>query len=131
MVFHWRLSDSTSPQVTRTFLSILAFFDYIVVWMVSTRLPTSKSSSPFSNPLVTHELLFSNPLVTHQSQLVLLSHACSIVFFNFRARSRYLSFFSQSFSFILYSSGKAKSRILLVLLFLLIVIRYGLLAEMR
>ena len=53
MVFHWSLSDSKSPQVSRTLLSILAVLNNAVVWMVSTRPPTSKSSSPFSNPLVT------------------------------------------------------------------------------
>ena len=40
MVFHWRLSDSKSPQVSRTLLSILAVFNNVVVWMVSTRPPT-------------------------------------------------------------------------------------------
>ena len=44
---------SESPQVSRTLLSILAVFNNAVVWMVSTRLPTSKSSWPFSKPLVT------------------------------------------------------------------------------
>ena len=53
MVFHWGLSDSKSPQVFRIFLSILAVLNNVVVWMVSTRPPISKSSSPFSNPLVT------------------------------------------------------------------------------
>ena len=53
MVFHWSLSDSKSPQVSRTLLSILAVLNNAVVWMVSTRPPISKSSSPFSNPLVT------------------------------------------------------------------------------
>ena len=53
MVFHWNLSDSKSPEVSRTLLSILAVLNNVVVWMVSTRPPTSKSSSPFSNPLVT------------------------------------------------------------------------------
>ena len=47
MVFHWSLSDSKSPQVSRTLLSILAVLNNAVVWMVSTRPPTSKSSSPF------------------------------------------------------------------------------------
>ena len=45
MVFHWNLSDSKSPQV-----SVL---NSAVVWMVTTRPPTSKSSSPFSYPLIT------------------------------------------------------------------------------
>ena len=53
MFFHWSLSDSKSPQVSRTLLSILAVLCNVVVWMVSTRPPTSKSSSPSSNPLVT------------------------------------------------------------------------------
>ena len=53
MVFHRSLSDKKSPQVSRTLLSILAVLNNAVVWMVSTRPPTSKSSSPFSNPLVT------------------------------------------------------------------------------
>ena len=53
MVFHWRLSDSKSPQVSRTLLSILAVFNNAVIWMVSIRPPTSKSSRPFNNPLVT------------------------------------------------------------------------------
>ena len=53
MVSHWSLSDRKSPQVSRTLLSILAVLNNIVVWMVSTRPPTSKSSSHFSNPLVT------------------------------------------------------------------------------
>ena len=53
MVFHWSLSDSESPQVSRTLLSILAALNNAVVWMVSTRPSTFKSSSPFSNPSVT------------------------------------------------------------------------------
>ena len=53
MVFHWSLSDSKSPQVSRALLSILTVLKNAVVWMVSTRPPTSKSSSSFNNPLVT------------------------------------------------------------------------------
>ena len=52
MVFHWRLSDSKCPQVSRTRLSILAVLSNAFVWIVSTRPPTSKSSRPFNNPLV-------------------------------------------------------------------------------
>ena len=58
MVFHWSLSDSKSPQVSKTLLSILAVLNDVVVWMVSTRPPTSKSSTSFSNPLVTVPTLF-------------------------------------------------------------------------
>ena len=41
MVFHWKLSDSKFPQVSKTLLSILADLNSAVVWMVSTL---------FSNP---------------------------------------------------------------------------------
>ena len=51
MVFHWSLSDSNSPQVSRTLLSILADLNNVVVWMVSTCPLISKSSSPFTKPL--------------------------------------------------------------------------------
>ena len=53
MVFHWSLSSSKSPQDSRTLLSILIVLNNAVVGMVSTRPPTSKSSSLFNNPLVT------------------------------------------------------------------------------
>ena len=52
MVSHWSLSDSKSPQVSRTRLRILAILSNAVVWMVSNRPPISKSSVPFNNPLV-------------------------------------------------------------------------------
>ena len=53
MVFHWSLSDSKSPQVSWTLLSILAVLNNAVIWIVSTRPSTSKSTSPFYNPFVT------------------------------------------------------------------------------
>ena len=37
MVFYWSLSDSKSPQVSRTLLSILSNRKNVVDWMVSTR----------------------------------------------------------------------------------------------
>ena len=51
--FHWSLSDSKSPQVSRTLLSILTVLNNAVVWMVSVRPSTSKFSGPFNSPLVT------------------------------------------------------------------------------
>ena len=123
MIFHWRLSDSKSPQVSRTLLSILAVFNNAVVWMVSTRLPTSKSSRPFNNPLLTVPIGIIVTLMFHS-------------FFNSQARSRYWSLFSHSFSFILWSAGTAKSTILQIFsfffcFFLMIIIRSGLLAGIR
>ena len=109
MIFHWSLSDSKSPQVSRTLLSILAVLNHVVVWMVLTRPPTSKSSSSFSNPLVT----VPNAPITIGIIVTFMFHS----FFNSLARSRYLSFFSHSFSFILWSAGTAKSTILHILFF--------------
>ena len=109
MVFHWRLNDSKSSQVSRILLSIMAVFNNAVVWMVSTRLPTSKSSRPFDNPLFT----VPKAPVTIGIIVTFMFHS----FFNSLARSRYLSLFSHSFSFILWSTGTAKSTILPILFF--------------
>ena len=109
MVFHWRLCDSKSPQVSRTLLSILAVFNNAVIWMVFTRSPTSKSSRPFNNPLVTVPKVH----ITIGIIVTFMFHS----FFNSLARSRYLSLFSHFFSFILWSAGTAKSTILQILFF--------------
>ena len=89
--------ESEWPQVSRTLLSILAVLNNDVVWMVSTRLPTSKSSIPFSNPLVT----VPNAPITIGIIVTCMFHS----FFNSLARSRYLSFFSHS-SFYYYYTGQ-------------------------
>ncbi len=109
MVFLWSLSDSKSPQVSRTLLSIVAVLRNSVVWIVSIRPPTSKSSSPFSNPLVT----VPNAPITIGIIVTIMFYS----FFNSQARSMYLSFFSHSFSFILWSAVIAKSTILQIFFF--------------
>ena len=112
MVYPWSLNDS-----------ILAVLSNAVVWIVSTRPPISKSSRPFNNPLV---IVLKAP-ITIGIIVTFMFHS----FFNSLARSRYLSFFSLSFRFILWSAGTAKSTILQILLFLLIIMRSGLLAGIR
>ena len=114
MVFHWSFSDSKSPQVSRTLLSILAVLSNAVVWIVSTCPPTFKSSRPFNNPLV----IVPKAPITIGTIVTFMFHS----FFNSLAMSRYLSFFLHSFSFILWSAGTAKSTILQILFFLLIII---------
>ena len=110
MVFHWSLSDSKSPQVSRTRLRILAVLSSAVVWIVSTRPPTSKSSRPFNNnPFV----IVPNTPIPIGTILTFMFHS----FFNSLARSRYLPFFSLSFRFILWSAGTAMSIILQILFF--------------
>ena len=98
--FHWSLSDSKSTQISRTLLSILALLSNAVIWIVSTRPSTSKSSSPFNNPLVS----VPKAPITIGTIFTFMFHS----FFNSLPRSRYLSFFSHSFSFILWSARTAK-----------------------
>ena len=92
--------------------------------MVSTRPPTSKSSRPFSYPLGT----VPKAQITIGIIVTFMFHS----FFNSLARSRYLSLFSDSFSFILWLAGTAKSTILQIFFFFfLIIIRSGLRAKIR
>ena len=117
--FEWQ-QISSSP---RTLLGILADLTNAVVWMVCTRPLISKSSTSCINPMATVQRA---PMI-FGTIITFMFHR----FFNSLARSRYLSFISYSFSFILWSARTAKSTILQVLLFLLIIIRSGLLAETR
>ena len=77
--------------------------------MVFSRPPTCKTLSPFNNPLVTAP----KAPITIGIIVTFMFHS----FFNSLARSRYLSFFSYSFSFIQWSAGTAKSTILQILLY--------------
>ena len=114
MFFHWSLSDSKSPQVSRTRLRILAVLSNAVIWIVSTRTPTSKSPRPFNNPLV----IVPKAPITIGTIVTFMFHS----FFHSLARSRYLSFFSYSFRFHLWSAETAKLTILQLLLLLLFLI---------
>ena len=112
MVFHWSLSDNKSLQVSRTRLRVLVVLSNAVIWIVSTRPPTSKSSRPFNNPLV----IVPKASITIGTIVTFMFHS----FFYSLARSRYLSFFSHSFRFILWSAGTAKSTILQILFFVVV-----------
>ena len=78
--------------------------------MVSTRPPTSKSLSPFHKHLV---IVPKSPIIIG----LIVTFMFHSFFLNALARSRYLSFFSHSFSFILFSTGTAKSKILQIFFF--------------
>ena len=112
MVFHWSLFDSKSSQVCRTLLNILAGLNNEVVWMVSTRPLIYQSSTPFNNLSVT----VSRTPITISINVILMFHS----FFNSQARSRYLYLFSLSFHFTLWSTEKAKSTILQVIIIIII-----------
>ena len=115
ITFHWILNDSKSPQVS--------IFSNAVIRIVSTRPLTSKCSRPFKNHLV----IVPKAPITVGTFVTFMFHS----FFNSLARSWYLSFFSHSFRFILWSAVTAKSTILQILLFLLTIIRSGRLLVIR
>ena len=121
MVFHWSLSDSKSPQVSRTLLSILAVLNNAVVWMVSTRPLISKSSSHFINPLGT----VPKAPITIGITVTCMFHS----FFNSQARSRYIPFFS--LSILRSGQPRQQSPRFGKFYFLFIITRSGRLAEIK
>ena len=123
MVYHWSLTGNKSHQVSRTLLRILANLNNAVVWMVPSCLVISKSSSPCTN----HSVIVQRAPITIGIIVTFMFHR----FFNSLAKSRYLSFFSHSFNYTLWYAGTAKSTIMQVLYFLLIIIRSGRLAKIR
>ena len=109
MVSHWSLSDSKFPQVSTTLLNILVDLSNAVVWMVFTRPLISKCPSPRINLLVT----VPRVPITIPITVTSMFH----IFFRSLIKSKYLSFFSFSFSFTQWSAGTAKSNIQQVLFF--------------
>ena len=117
MVFHRSLSDIKSPQV-----SVL---NNVVVWIVSTRPPTSKSSSPFNNPLVT---VLKAP-ITIDIIVIRMFHS---FFFNSPSKVEVLILLFTFFQFYSVVNWDSKVDNLAIFLFLLlIIIRFGLLAGIR
>ena len=111
LVFHWKLSDSKSPQVSRTLLSILVDLNSTVIWIVSILPLISNSSSYLFKPIlidITVSLIFHS-------------------FLNSLDRSKYLNRFSLSFILSAWSSGTSRSTWQQGLFFSLISSRSGLL----
>ena len=129
MVFHWSLSDSKFPQVSRTLLSILAVLNNAVVWMVSTRPPTSKYTSLFSNPLVT----VPNKPITIGIIVTCMLHCFCFVFFQFPSKVEVLILLLTFFQFysVVIRDSKIGNFASSLFFFLLIIIRSGLLTEIR
>ena len=126
MVSHWSLSDSKSPHVSRTLLSILAILSNAVIWIVSTRPPTNKSSRPLNNPLV----IVPKAPITIDTIVTFMFHS----FFNSLAsRGTYPSFHILSVLFCgqLEQQSRQFCKFSFFFFFLLIIIRSGLLAEIR
>ena len=105
------LSDSTSPQVSRTLLSMLHDLNDSVVWMVSTQ--EDESFNLCTNPFV---IVPSTP-VTIGITVTFMFHCCW-VFFTSLAMSRHLCFFSLFFQFYPVISRNGKVYIFFIFYFL-------------
>ena len=108
MVYHLSLSDSKSPLVSRTLLSILADLNNTVIWMVTTQTPNSNSSSPLPTLWGSFQV--------HQLQLVSQLPSYSLVFLLFSSK---VYLFSLSFNFTPWSAWTVKFTVRQVLFFLL------------
>ena len=120
------MSDSKSPHVSRTLLSIMADLNKAVLWMVSTSPLISKSSSLITNPLVT----VPRTSVTVGITVIFMPYS----FFSYMARPKYLPFFSLFFrvySMVSQDHKVNNSASLFVVVFLLTISRSGRLAEIR
>ena len=122
MFFHRSLSDSKSPQVFRTLLSILSVLNDVVVWMVSNRPPTSKSSSPFNNALVN----VPKAPITMGIIFTFMLHS----FFQFPSMVDVIILLFTIFQFYSLVSQDSSVNTFAISLFLLITISFVLLAEM-
>ena len=126
MGFHRNQRHSESLQISGTLLYILLNRNTAVLWMVSTRLLISKSSSSCINPLV------PVPKCANCNWYHCHFHVPQI-FSNSLARSSYICFFLLSFSFSLFLAGTATSTIrhFFCLFFFLTIIRSSRLAQIR
>ena len=91
MIFHWSLSDSKSPLISRTLQTIL---------------------TDYNNPIILCELF-----KVYLLQLVLLPFRVRLFILSFLIISLYLSLFPLSFNFTLWSAWTTKSTFLQVIFF--------------
>ena len=111
-------------QVSRTLLSILAVLNNAVVWIVSSRPPTSTSSRPFNNYLVT----VSKAPITIGIIVTFMFHSFSILW---QGWGTYSSFHILSVLFCDQPGQQNRQFCIFSFFFLLIIIKSGLLAEIR
>ena len=99
--FHWSLSDSKSPQVSWTLLSILFDFNNDIVWMVLVRSSISNSSTP----------LIKSFMIVPSPQLQLISPpSCSTAFSVLLLLSLFDAIFSPQFWIVFFRWGLSDSK---------------------
>ena len=100
-VFYWSLSNSKSPQVSKTYLMILANLNNTVLWMVLILHLISNSSSPLFKSFGTILRAPTTVGITVTREFHIFNSSL--------ARFRYLYIFLSSFIFTQWSSRTAKS----------------------
>ena len=122
MVYHW--SDSKSPQVSSTLLSIMADLNTYVVWMVSIHLLISFFSSLLSKPLGTVQTdqiplyIYSSYIFLSRSTAFVVLLATSNYFFRLLWYSlcgqlgRQIPLYSKFFCFCQSSLGPAEEDVM-------------------
>ena len=124
MVFHWSLSDGLSPQFSGTLLSILADVNESIVWMVSTRPLISMFCSPYINPSVTIPIA----PITIGINATFMFH----IFFQFPSNLKEFILLFPFPSILLHGQlGQPNPQFCKFSFFLLIIIRFGRLTEMK
>ena len=103
--FYLSLSDSKSPHVSRTLLTILADLNNVVTLMVSTSPLISTSSCPFLTPLG----IIPCAAFTTGITVTFIYIYIYIYIYSSLSRFRYLSHFSLCFDFTQWSVGTANS----------------------
>ena len=117
----FRFSDIKFPQISRTFLTILAEYKMTLFCNSTTFVSMPITSSLFLNSL---GVIPKAPIIIGMTLTCFFQ-----IFLNFLAKSWYFSIFSNSFASTLLSKGIVKSVILHVFFFLSITIMTGLLAS--
>ena len=92
-----------SPQISRTFHSILADLNNAVIWIVSILLPISNCSNPLSNPVYITLFTISSAPMAMGTTVTIMFYS----FINFMARFEYMLIF-HFVLFLLWSTGTAK-----------------------
>ena len=83
VIFHWSPSDSKSPQISRTLLSILADLNNAVTWMISILPLISKFFSPLLSlrgSFRVHQLYLVSPSPLCSTAVLFLFFFCFVLF---------------------------------------------------
>ena len=111
IVFHWSLSDSEPPKISRTLLNILTDLNNAVVWIVSALPSIYNSFKPFTKP---YGIVSSAPIT--------ISITVTFIFHNFFWFYGKIKIFVSSFVFFDFHSVVGRNRLLLIIIIIIMII---------